>query len=128
MFLGVSLSYFKLPYMLLLLSRFSRVRLCVTPETAANQASPSLGFSRQEHWSRLLFPSPGDLPDPRIKPMSPAAPAWQADSLSLCHLGSLEKAIIIKDTCTTTFIATLLTTARIWKQPKCPLTDEGTKM
>ena len=51
--------------LLLLLSRFSRVRLCVTPETAAHQApprdssppgSPSLGFSRQEHWSGVLFP------------------------------------------------------------------------
>ena len=44
--------------MLLLLSRFSRVRLCVTPQTAAHQAPPSLGFSRQEHWSGLPFPSP----------------------------------------------------------------------
>ena len=43
---------------LLLLSRFSRVRLCATPETAAHQAPPSLGFSRQEHWSGLPFPSP----------------------------------------------------------------------
>ena len=43
---------------LLLLSRFSRVQLCVTPETAAHQAPLSLGFSRQEHWSGLLFPSP----------------------------------------------------------------------
>ena len=43
---------------LLLLSHFSRVRLCVTPETAAHQAPPSLGFSRQEHWSGLPFPSP----------------------------------------------------------------------
>ena len=42
----------------LLLSRFSRVRLCETPQTAAHQASPSLGFSRQEHWSWLPFPSP----------------------------------------------------------------------
>ena len=41
---------------MLLLSLFSRVRLCVTPETAAHQASPSLGFSRQEHWSGLPFP------------------------------------------------------------------------
>ena len=40
------------------LSRFSRVRLCATPETAAHQAPPSLGFSRQEHWSGLPFPSP----------------------------------------------------------------------
>ena len=42
----------------LLLSRFSRVRLCATPETAAHQAPWSLGFSRQEHWSGLPFPSP----------------------------------------------------------------------
>ena len=44
--------------LLLLLNRFSPVRLCATPETAAHQASPSLGFSRQEHWSGLPFPSP----------------------------------------------------------------------
>ena len=43
---------------LLLLSHFSRVRLCATPETAAHQAHLSLGFSRQEHWSGLPFPSP----------------------------------------------------------------------
>ena len=42
---------------LLLLSHFSRVRLCATPQTAAHQAPPSLGFSRQEHWSGLPFPS-----------------------------------------------------------------------
>ena len=42
----------------LLLSRFSRVQLCATPETAAHQAPQSLGFSRQEHWSGLPFPSP----------------------------------------------------------------------
>ena len=44
--------------LLLLLSRFSRVRLCATPEMAAHQDAPSLGFSRQEHWSGLSFPSP----------------------------------------------------------------------
>ena len=44
--------------LLLLLSRFSRVRLCATPKTAAHQAPPSLGFSRQEHGSGLPFPSP----------------------------------------------------------------------
>ena len=44
--------------LLLLLSRFSRVRLCATPKTTAHQAPPSLGFSRQEHWSGLPFPSP----------------------------------------------------------------------
>ena len=46
------------PIVLLLLSRFSRVRLCATPETAAHQAPLSLGFSRQEHQSALPFPSP----------------------------------------------------------------------
>ena len=43
---------------MLLLSHFSRVRLCVTPQTSAHQAPPSLGFSRQEHWSGWPFPSP----------------------------------------------------------------------
>ena len=44
--------------LLLLLSRFSRVRLCATPWTAAYQASPSMGFCRKGHWSGLPFPSP----------------------------------------------------------------------
>ena len=44
--------------LVLLLSHFSRVRLCVTPQTAAHQAPPSLGFSKQEHWSGLPFPYP----------------------------------------------------------------------
>ena len=44
--------------LLLLLGRFSCVQLCATSEMAAHQAPPSLGFSRQEHWSRLPFPSP----------------------------------------------------------------------
>ena len=44
--------------LLLLLSRFSHVRLFATPSTAAHQPPPSLGFSRQEHWSGLPFPSP----------------------------------------------------------------------
>ena len=53
--------YFITPYnnvllLLLLLSHFSRVQLCVTPQMAAHQAPPSLGFSRQEHWSGLPFP------------------------------------------------------------------------
>ena len=52
-------TYAELPVMmLLLLSYFSRVQLCATPETAARQAPQSLGFSRQEHWSGLSFPSP----------------------------------------------------------------------
>ena len=43
--------------------------------TVAHQAPLSMGFSRQESWSQLPFPSPGNLPNPRIKPMSPGAPA-----------------------------------------------------
>ena len=47
--------------LLLLLSRFSRVRLCVTPRTAAYQAPPSMGLSRQEHWSGVPLLSPSHI-------------------------------------------------------------------
>ena len=50
----------------------SRVRLFAIPRTIARQAPPSMGFSRQEYWSGLPSPSPGDLPDPGIEPESPA--------------------------------------------------------
>ena len=56
----------------------SRVRLC-DPWTVAHQAPLSMGFSRQEYWSELPFPSPGDLPDPGIEPRSPTL---QADALT----------------------------------------------
>ena len=56
----------------------SMVRLFVTPWTIAHRAPLSMEFSRQEYWSGLPFPSPVDLPDPGIKPGSPAL---QADSL-----------------------------------------------
>ena len=56
----------------------SRVQLFSTQWTVAYQASPSMEFSRQEYWSGLSFPSPEDLPDIRIEPMSPAL---QADAL-----------------------------------------------
>ena len=49
----------------------SRIRLFATPWTVAYQAPPSMGFSRQEYWSGLPFPSPGDVPDPRFEPESP---------------------------------------------------------
>ena len=58
---------------------FSRVQLFSTLWTVALQAPPSVGYSRQEYWSGLPFPSPGDLPDPGIKPRSPAL---QADALT----------------------------------------------
>ena len=50
----------------------SRVRLFVTPWAVAQQAPLSMGFSRQEYWSELPFPPPGDVPDPGIEPMYPA--------------------------------------------------------
>ena len=49
----------------------SRVLLSATPWTVAYQAPPSMGFSIQEYWSELPFPSPEDLPDPEIEPGSP---------------------------------------------------------
>ena len=56
----------------------SRVQLFATQWTVAYQATLSMGFSRQEYWSGLPFPSPGDLPDPGIEPGSPAL---QGDTL-----------------------------------------------
>ena len=57
----------------------SPVQLFVTPWTVGHQAPLSMGFPRQEYWSGLPFPSPGDLPDPGIEPRSPAL---QADVLT----------------------------------------------
>ena len=79
----------------------SHVRLFATPWTVAYQAPPSMGFSRQEYWSGLLFPSPKER--------------------------KLEKTLIQKDTCTPFFIAALFTTAKIRKQPKCPSIVEWIK-
>ena len=56
----------------------SRVRLLVIPWSVAYQDPPSMEFSRQEFWSGLPFPSPGDVPDPGTEPRSPAL---QADAL-----------------------------------------------
>ena len=56
----------------------SRVRLFAAPWIVAYQVPPSVGFSRQEYWSGLPFPSPEDLPDPGIEP---GTPVLQADSL-----------------------------------------------
>ena len=79
----------------------SRVQLFATPWTVAYQASPSMGFSRQECWSGLPFPSPGDLPDPGIEPGSPAL---QADALlskppGNCHPKSMEEGQRVECVC-----------------------------
>ena len=56
-----------------------------TPWTVASLALLSMEFPRQEHWSRLPFPSPGDLPDPGIEPASTRVSALQADPFLLSH-------------------------------------------
>ena len=61
-----------------MLSRFTHVRLLLTPWTVDHQAPQSLGFPRQEYWSGLPFPPPGHLPDPGVKPASPVSHALQA--------------------------------------------------
>ena len=53
----------------------SHVQLIAIPRTVARQAPPPMEFSRQEYWSGLTFPSPGDLPNPGIRPVSLASPA-----------------------------------------------------
>ena len=61
--------------------------------TAVHQGPLSMGFSRQEYWSELLFPSSRDLPNLRIEP---ASFAWQADSLPLSHLCKVYKYLLYK--------------------------------
>ena len=58
-----------------MLSQFSHVQFFATLWTVACQAPQSMGFPRQEYWNGLPFPSPGDLPDPEIEPMSLMSPA-----------------------------------------------------
>ena len=64
--------------------------------TVASQALLSMGFSRQEYWSELSCPPPEDLPDPGIKPPSPAAPTLQADSLLLSHYILIQNKKLLK--------------------------------
>ena len=101
-------------------------------------------FSRPEYRSGLPFPSPGDLPNPRIKPGSPALQADSSPSEPLEFLKKLkieipydpalpllgiypEKTLIQKDTCTPMFIAALFIIIKTWKQTKCLLTGEWIK-
>ena len=66
----------------------SHVRLFATPWTVVCQTPPSMGFSRQEYYSGLPFPSPGDLPNPGIEPRSPAL--W-ADAFTLWAIREVQK-------------------------------------
>ena len=72
----------------------SLIWLFATPWTVAYQASLSVGFSRQEYWSGLPFPSPGDLPNPGIEPGSPTL---QADALLSEPPGKLKMSLIVQD-------------------------------
>ena len=74
----------QLPYTWFLICKLKAVHVCsvtsvvsssATPWTVAHQAPLSMGFSRQEYWSGLPYPSPGDLPNPGIEPSSPMSPA-----------------------------------------------------
>ena len=71
----------------------SRVRPFATLWTVAYQASPSMGFSRQEYWSELPCPSPGDLPDPGTEPGSPAL---EADALTSEPPGKIQKRVPLR--------------------------------
>ena len=88
--------------LLLLLSRFSRVRLCATPQTAAHQAPPSLGFSRQEHWSGL--PNRNNW-----RPILSLAhgPLWTPTADTLLYL----------ENCTCSFV--------LGQTPDCPTVETG---
>ena len=61
---------------------------CALDQILSSQAPLSMKISRQEYWSGLPCPPPGDLPYPGIKPMSPASPALRVDSLPLSHWGA----------------------------------------
>ena len=78
-FTWISHRYTWVSYVCKWVKSLSRVRLFATPWTVAHQAPPSMGFSRQEYWSGLPIPSPGDLPNPGIEPRSPTL--W-ADALT----------------------------------------------
>ena len=97
----------------------SRVQLFATPWTVAYLASASMGFSRQEYWSGLPFPSPGaDVLTSEPPPYDPSIPL----------LGIYpEETKIEKDTWIPQFTAALFKIGRIWKQPTCPWTDEWIK-
>ena len=92
----------------------SHLTLC-DPMDCSPPGSSVHGIIHQEYWSGLPFPPPSDLHHPRIKPLSPVPPAFQANSLSLSRGGSPK------------FIAALFTVPKAWKEPRCSLMDEWIK-
>ena len=114
----------------------SCVQLFATPWTVPCQVPPSMGFSRQEYWSGLPFPSPGDLPNPGIKPRSltmqadslpsepPGKPIWPSNSVPRNIFQRIENTWPHKKLyCTWMFIIALVIIAKM-KQSKCPPIDE----
>ena len=73
----------------------SQIRPFATPWTVALQAPLSMGFPRQEYWNGLPFPTPGDLPNPEIKPMSPASPALASGFFNTEPLGNPIKSVCV---------------------------------
>ena len=94
------------------LSCYSRVWLFETPWTIAHQASLSVGFPRQKYWSELPFPSPGDLPDPGIRPESLKSPALAGRFFT---------------TCTTREVLILISHSKTKAKPKKPNTLQHPK-
>ena len=103
-------------------SSLSHVWLFATPQTVTHQAPLSMGFPRQECWSGLPFPSPGFLPDPGIKPTSPAL--W-ADSLPPNHQGSPTKDQMCPDS--TWYQEAECLEISKWSSPRTPLAG-GTQL
>ena len=74
--------------------KLSHFRVFATPWTVAHQAPLSMGFSRQEYWSRLAHPTPGDLPNPRIKLASPESPALAGGFFTTVQPGQVKVKLI----------------------------------
>ena len=89
------------------------VRLFATPWTVAWQAPLSMGFSRQAYWSGLPFPSPGDLPDPGVEPMSPVSHALAGGFFTTEPLGKPPK-LSLSQTCP---VPVCTPTMRAWVYP-----------
>ena len=72
----------------------SHVRLFATPQTVAYQAPLPMGFCRQEYWSGLPFPPPGDLPEPGTEPVFPVSPALQVILYRLSHKNQISVSLV----------------------------------
>ena len=89
--------------------------------TVARQVHLSMEFSRQEYWNGLPFPSPGDLPDPRIEPVTPTSPALQVVSLPLEPLEKPHKSMMSVYSIVYSIFQTL---PRVMKRKSCQLKVE----